>query len=148
MAIPSLREVMDALRDQIETAVNVGTVDVQVYARIPSNPTLPAIDIFPGDPASDPESAGFGDIQGGDVLTVRARVDSNDMEANQDLLIDFMDPFSSVSVAAAIVDDPDLGGLARLDITANTGMRPYLGNDGTTIAFGAEWTVSALRYES
>jgi hypothetical protein len=104
--------------------------------------------MFPGDPPTDPNTAAFGDIQGGDIITVRVRVDSNDHESNQDLLIDFMDEAADVSIAAAIMDDPTLNSLANLDIAGSTGMRPYFGADGTMIAFGAEWTVLALRIES
>lgn len=139
---------MDALADQIAAAMSTAGVDVQVYARIPPNPSLPAIDLFPGEPAFDTETAAFADIYGGDFLTVRARVDNNDHEANQDIIVDFMDRYSDMSVAAAIMDDPTLGGLANLDVRSGTGLRAYSGADGATIAFGAEWTVLVLRIES
>ena len=148
MPIASLREVLDGLRDQIEAAVAGNGVDVQVYGRIVTRPSTPTIDMFLADPPSDPETAAFNDILGGDLITVRARVDTNDHESNQDVLIDLMDQYSDLSVAAAIMDDPTLGGLANLDIRGNTGMREYLALSGELLAMGAEWTVLALRIES
>lgn len=148
MAAASLREVMDALRDQIETVMASADVDVQVGARMIMNPTPPTIDMWPADPPVDQGIAGMGDVQGGDVLTVRARVDTNDSEGNQDVLIDLMDVESDLSVAAAVMSDPTLGGVAHLEVRGWTGLRPYTNADGTVLLAGAEWTVLALRVES
>lgn len=148
MAVSSLREVMDALSEQIEAAMASADVDVQVGARMIMNPSPPTIDMWPADPPVDQAIAGMGDIQGGDVVTVRARVDTNDHEGNQDVLLDLMDVESDMSVAAAIMDDPTLGGLAHLEVRGWTGLRPYTNADGTVLFVGAEWTVLALRVES
>lgn len=144
----SLREVMDALRDQIEAVMASADVDVQVYGRMVFNPSPPTIDMWPANPPVEEGTAGMGDVQGGDLLTVRARVDTNDQESNQDVLLDLMDVQHDMSLAAAIMVDPLLGGLASLDVRGWTGLLPYTNADGTTLFVGAEWTVLALRTPS
>ncbi len=144
----SLRDVMDALRDQIAMEMASADVDVQVGSRMIFNPTPPTIDMWPANPPVEEGTAGMGDVQGGDLLTVRVRVDTNDQESNQDVLLDLMDVEHDMSLAGAIMSDPLLGGLASVDVRGWTGLLPYTNADGTTLFVGAEWTVLVLRTPS
>jgi hypothetical protein len=149
MAVASLLEVMDELADQIRAAmVAVTDVDVQVEPRIVPNPTPPTIDIYPGDPPNDVESAAMADAAGGDFLTVRARVATGDSASQFDLLVNFMDKASDLSVAAAVFEDTELNGLARVSVQSTTGLRQYIDPEGQGQFLGCEWTVLALRMES
>jgi hypothetical protein len=70
------------------------------------------IDIYPGAPARSSDAAGFDDLSGFYVVTVRARVNVNDGNEAQDLLIDMNDDSHDLCVAAAIESDQSLGGWA------------------------------------
>jgi hypothetical protein len=113
VGISTLREVMDEIASLIRAAANTGDIDVQVEPRLVGNPTTPCIDIYPGqDPAFDEPTEGFVDAQGGFRFTVRARVETNDSDANQDFLVDLMDDQTDVSIVNALLDDPTLNGHA------------------------------------
>lgn len=114
---------MDALADQIRGVLDdVTDVDVQVEPRWVTNPTPPTIDIYPGDPSHDPEWRAFGEILGGELITVRARVDMSDSVAGQDLLLAFMDDEDPLSISQACEEDDTLGGLAQtLDVRSRSG---------------------------
>jgi hypothetical protein len=76
---------MDALATQIrEELDDVTDVAVQVEPRWVSNPTAPCIDMYPTDPSDDEELRAFGEFLGGELVTVRARVDMGDTVAAQD----------------------------------------------------------------
>lgn len=115
--------IMDALATQIRGELDdVTDVAVQVEPRWVSSPTSPCIDMYPTDPSDDEELRAFGDFIGGDLLTVRARVDMADTVAAQDLLLAFMDDEDPLSLAAAIMSDPTLGGLAgSVDVRSRSG---------------------------
>lgn len=118
-----MAEIMDALADQIRGVLDdVTDVAVQVEPRWVTNPTPPTIDIYPGDPSTDPDWRAFGEHIGGELITVRARVDMNDTDAGQDLLLALMDDEDPLSLAQAINEDETLGGLAAtLDIRSRSG---------------------------
>lgn len=105
---------MDALATVIRnTLADVTDVAVQVEPRWVSNPTPPCIDIYPADPSTtDPDLRAFGELIGGELVTVRARVDLSDTVAGQDLLLAFMDDEDPLSIVAAVDTDKTLGGLA------------------------------------
>jgi hypothetical protein len=88
--------------------------DLQVVGRLNPDPTPPSIDIFPpfADQARDQDSAGFGDVVGRVILTVRVRVTTVDHDAGQNLLLRFMDEEDDLSLVHAIMDDQTLNGLA------------------------------------
>lgn len=120
--MPTLAEIQDALADQIRSVlVDVTDVAVQVEPRWVTNPTLPTIDIYPGDPSTDPDLRGMGEALGADLLTVRARVDMADTTAGQDLLLAFMDDEDPLSIASAIQEDYTLGGIADVDVQSRSG---------------------------
>lgn len=135
------------MADQIRDALDdVTDVDVQVEPRMVSAPTPPTIDMHPGDLSRGTEAMSFG-LNGEHLFTVRARVDENDADANQDLLLAFMDDINPLSVAMALLDDPTLGGLATdLDVVDPTGfvIYPY----GERLLLGFQFTAKVIRAES
>ena len=151
MAKAGMRELMDAMADQISAAVDALTPDniyVQVEPRMVINPTPPSIDIYPGAVGRDQQTAAFGD-DGGYLFTVRARVSTADNEAGQDLLLRFMDDTDDMCIGLALADEPTLGGYASsLDIRDVTGYLPYdsIGNEGALLGF--QFTAVVLPAES
>lgn len=121
--MPTLAAIMDALADQIRGVLDdVTDVAVQVEPRWVTNPTAPCIDIYPADPSNEPELRAFSEQLGGELLTVRARVDMSDSTAGQDLLLAFMDDEDPLSIVQAINEDDTLGGLAAsLDVRTRSG---------------------------
>jgi hypothetical protein len=150
MAVASLSEIMDALADQIRSVlVNVTDVDIQVEPRLIVSPSPPTIDIFPGDIPREPNTAGFDDLAGAYVLTVRARVATGDNEAGQDLLIAFMDDLNDLSVAQAIMDEPTLNGNAGdTYVREPSGFRVYPTPSGDGQLIGCQWDAVIFRGES
>jgi len=140
-------DLLDAMADQIRTALAAATdIDVQVEPRMIINPSPPTVDMYPGDLARGTEAAAFG-VDGEFLFTVRARVNDNDHEANQDLLLAFMDDVNALSLAVALVDEPTLGGLATsLDCVDPTGFVSYpFGNEAL---IGFQFTCKVIRSDS
>lgn len=140
-------ELLDAMADQIRAAVAVATdVDVQVEPRMVPNPSPPTVDMYPGDLSRGTEAAAFGE-NGEFLFTVRARVDTNDHVANQDLLLAFMDDINPLSLPMALLDEPTLGGLASdLDCVDPTGFVSYPFGNETLIGF--QFTCKVIRADS
>ena len=135
MPVAGLRDIMDAMVSQIEAAVE-DDYDVQVFRGILWNPTPPTIDVFPGGVARNGADAGFDDLSGGYLFTVRARVLTADVEAGQDLLLRFMDDTDSMCIAGALMADPTLNGLAAtLTVRDLSGWQPYPGIEGEMLGF-------------
>lgn len=149
MAIATLRELLDEMAATIRTAVNSDDIDVQVEPRIVGSPSTPSIDMHLGSgPATDESTAGFVDAQGGFRITVRARVQTNDSEANQDFLVDLMDDQTDVSLINALYDDPTLNGLASsISMESVTG-HTYIPGAGGDVFLGCVWVFTVLRAES
>jgi hypothetical protein len=146
MPTATLAEIMDALADQIwESINNVLDVDVQVEPRWVRNPTLPCVDMRPGDPSKDPDLRAFGELVGGELIEIRARVSAADTEAGQDLLLALMDDEDDLSIARAIDADETLGGVAStLDCRDRSGMDESLDGD----VFWATWQVVVVKAKS
>jgi hypothetical protein len=126
--VSGLRAISEALADQIRDALDdVDALAVQVEPRWIVNPTPLSIDVYPGDPLRDSDSAAFDD-DGAYRLTVRARINSPDFDAAYDVLISLMDDEDDLHLATAIVVDPTLGGHAT-DVsilpTDQSGLRGY-----------------------
>jgi hypothetical protein len=108
-----LRDVYNALADSIRDEINDVYTDIEVEPRPVPNPSeFPCIDIFPGIPSRDGDSAAFGDVSGFEVVTVRVRVSPNDQDEAMDMLIDFNDDTHALSMTAAIEGDQQLDGWA------------------------------------
>jgi hypothetical protein len=111
--LSTLAQILDEMADIVRgTLDDVTDVDVQVEPRIVLSPTPPTIDMFPTDPSNDQLLAGFADDVGGELITVRARVNTADSDAGQDLLLALMDDEDPLSLIAALNDDPTLNGTA------------------------------------
>lgn len=133
----ALRAIADALGQAVG---NVNVSELQVSPRLLVNPTPPAVDIYPADPSQ--EDAAFGSFSSLTLWTVRARVTTVDHDANQDLLLDLLEPYGSTSVRAALLTDKTLGGLAEgMDVDRPTGMTVYPALEGTASYLGCEWRV-------
>ena len=126
------------------------SIAIQVEPRMVSAPSPPTIDMYPGDVSRGVDAASFGVDEHGKgefLFTVRARVNENDADANQDLLLAFMDDVNPLSIAAALDDDPTLGGLAHdLDCIDPTGYVLYPFGGETLLGF--QFTCRVLRADS
>lgn len=146
MATAGLIEIMDEMAAQIRDVLDdVTDVAVQVEPRMVLSPTVPSIDIYPGDPARETDSAAFDDLSGGYIFTVRARVDTTDNVAGQNLLLAFMDDTDTLCLAQALEDDTTLNGLASsVHVQAQTGYVVYPEPAGDGAWLGCQWTVLVL----
>jgi hypothetical protein len=129
----TLAQILDEMADTIRPVMAATTETVQVEPRIVLSPSPPTIDIFPSDPSNDPELAAFGEDVGGELITVRVRVDTADSVAGQDLLLALMDDVDELSVVAALNEDPTLNGLTSdLAFRSRTGyvVIPNIQGDG------------------
>ena len=118
--------------------------DIQVEPTMVLNPTPPTIDMYPADPSINPEVGNFAETYAetgdGYWINVRARVAPNDNVANQEVLLELLDPESSMSLVQALYDDPTLGGLAadvNLDTTSGFVLVPKI--DGSGVHIGVIW---------
>lgn len=143
MAQAGLIDAAQAMADQIRNALGTvqvegNTVYVQVEDDLVVNPTPPTIDMYPGALSRETESAGMGDMQGGYLFTVRARVSTADGSAERKLLRRFMDDADDLCIAAAIMDDETLNGYASSvavrDPTGYT-LFPDPGGEGALLGF-------------
>lgn len=115
-------ELLDAMAAQIGLALALSEIPVEVHGRYVAAPgSYPCVDMYPGDVARGRDAAAFG-VDGEFLFTVRVRVQTNDADANQELLLNMMDDQNDLSVPMALLDEPTLGGLASdLDIIDATG---------------------------
>lgn len=144
---------MDGLAEALQTAyagVQWAGQDLgeQIHPRLVISPTTPCIDIYPADIPRETESAGFNvsGVDGGIMFTVRARVSTADSDSGQELLIAFMDDEHDLSLAAALMADETLGGVA-VDVTVDqpTGFGLYPDPGGQGSLLGAQWRVTVMR---
>jgi len=143
--LSSLREILEAAADQIrETMVAEADWPIQVEPTMILNPTPPAIDMYPADPATSPDSGNFADTYAdmgeGFWVNVRARVAPNDNVANQEVLLDLLDPAHDASLVQALYDDPTLGGhVTDLTLGSCSGFQPAPRWDGGMVYLGVLW---------
>jgi hypothetical protein len=143
--VSSLREILEAAGDQIrDTMAAEADWDIQVEPTMILNPTPPAIDMYPGDPATDTGSGAFGeayaDSAEGHWINIRARVNPNDHLANQEVLLELMDPESPASLVQALYDDPTLGGhVADVNLESTSGFVLVPKIDGSAVHVGVVW---------
>ncbi len=142
----SLTAILGAIKTQLDNAIGEGTAaGVQVIARRSFNPTPPSIDMYPADPFRETTLAGFGNISGGYLFTVRARVTTADYEAGQDVLLDLMDDESAHCVADILLDDQTLGGtVSSIDVEGPTGFSLYADPSGEGALLGVEWHLTVV----
>ena len=109
---------------------------LQIYPGFLQNPSPPVIDMYPAEPFQ--EGAGFGIREKYTHWTVRARVQTSDMDAANQTLLRFLDPADPASVEAALA----VGQLAVVDGQQGqvSGFRKYADDNGTDM-IGCEWRV-------
>lgn len=129
---------MNALADQIGTAIGTAVPNLQTVGFMEVYPTVPSVDVYPADEAGTPYAMrGKRDL----YLTVRARTSTAASEEGQQTLVKLMGD-GSESVARAIRSDKTIGGRASsLAIEANTGFQLMLDAGGDGAYVGATWTV-------
>ena len=138
---------LDAMATIIGNVLSSAPIPVQVWGRRISSPgSYPCVDMYPADTPRGEEAAGFGG-RGEFFFTVRVRAQTNDADANQDLLLNMMDDINAYSVPMALLDQPTLGGIASsVDIQDDTGLVVYgLGADDP---IGFQFTARVIRAES
>lgn len=148
MALASMEDIWEALADQLRTAyASVTDLDVQVEPGMVYNASPPTVDVWPGTPGRDEFTAAFDDISGGYNFVVRVRV-SGDEYAQQRLLIQFMDDTNDLCVAAVLMEDPTLNGLAAsVDVGTPTGWQLYPDLTPTPL-LGVQWPVLVIAGQS
>ena len=142
-----LRDVLDGLADVLRSSVGASLaaddIDIQIEPRLVTTQSAPiCIDVFQGDLSRSSASAGFGDLSGLYVLTVRARANTNDGDEWQDILIDMLDDFHDLSIGAALESSPLLNGYATdvsVDPDGFSGMLAFPGVPNDIV--GATWRV-------
>ena len=103
--MPKVAEMMDSLATGLQTQL-CGTVapiipELQVDNRQNPNPSPPSLDVYPGtEPFTEQVAFGSGNREYN--FTVRARVQTSDNEAGQDLLLAMMDDADPKSVETAL----------------------------------------------
>lgn len=99
--MPSVAEMMDSLASGLTTALASAIPELQVDNRQNPNPSPPSLDVYPGtEPFTEQVSFGVGNRAY--FFTVRARVQTSDNEAGQDLLLAMMDDGDAKSVETAL----------------------------------------------
>lgn len=147
-----LADIASAVADQIRTALDgVDSLAVQVEPRLVLVPNELTVDIYPPftEAERDPDTDAFGEVAGGYILTVRARINTPDFEAAYDILIGLMDDEDALSIPNCLYDDPTLNGNAMtINLSGGTGLRAYarIGADGDDI--GCQWTLLAVPAKS
>lgn len=132
----SLREVRDGI------AMTLLALDgIDVSPRMTSNPTLPAIQVFPD--AVDYHQAMADGFTGWQMI-VQVLVGLVDGAGAQDLLDELIEPTGTRSIKAILESNPRLGGVVDdLIVMDCTGYRVYPRPQGEPV-LGAEWHVRVL----
>lgn len=145
MAHAGLRDILEAMADQIRTAIVDVDLDVQVEHRYVLNPSPLTIDMYLGDVARDRDSAAFDDVSGGYLITVRARINTPDFDAAYDVLLRTMDDTDDLSIAEAVLEDPTLNGYANsVDVRDFTGLRVFEHPSGEGGHLGFQFTAMVI----
>ena len=141
----TLRAILEAAADQIrDTMTASADWDIQVEPTMVLNPTPPCIYMYPADPSNDGGTGSFGStyeqMAEGHWVSIRARVNPNDNVANQEVLLDLMDPVSDISLVQALYDDPTLSGVvADVNLNSTSGFVLVPKVDGSAVHVGVIW---------
>lgn len=137
------------MADNIRDAIDGIDWDIQVEPWMVISPSPITVDMFPSDPPEDRDRAGFGDLEGPRIFTVRARTNTPDDGATRDVLLSLMDIEDDHSVHMALTDDQTLNGLAsQVIVTGGTGLAAFPTPDGMGAYLGVQWTVEVLDLRS
>lgn len=136
---------MDALGAQLQSEL-CGTANpqvienLQVDSRMNPNPTPPSIDIYPATPFT--EVIAYGATRQY-WFTVRARVNTVDNPAGQDLLLSMMDDGSAQSVEEALRSVRTYAGAKLGDIEGPTEFGSFGDSPGERL-LGCTWRVALI----
>lgn len=138
-----ISEIMDAIADALSAVI--GT-DGQVAGRMNFAPAeFPSIDVYPSDPFRGDRIRGFGQIGGEYLFTVRARINTPDHEGAQNMLLRLMDDEDELCVAAALMEDQTLNGVATsVDVAGPSGYVRYADAGVEGAWLGCEWRVTLV----
>lgn len=142
--MPAILNAVASSLNEVMGPDELGENAIQVVPRLNLDPQSPtSVDIYPGDPFRDRESAGFGDLDGMYVLTIRARVTTPDNDGAQDQLLALMDDENELCVAGAIEATPTLGGIVgQVVVDGNTGFRIF--DDPPGALLGCSWRLRVI----
>lgn len=140
---------LDAILDEVKATLEgvmgtapLGESGFQVVVLVNLTPGDRSIDIYPA-PDFRGEGAGFGEVAGAYVFTVRARV-NGDVDGAQRALLPLMDDEHALCLAAALQDDQSLNGLATsVSVVGPTGFGWQM-DSGVQPMIGCTWEVSIL----
>lgn len=119
-------------------AANLGAIpDIQVLPYLVSQPTPPALMVFPSEITYDLANARGWDMT---TLTIRAAVSFTSGEGSQTLLDKFMAPNGTYSVKQAAESDQTLGGAAD-NVNVRNVVGPVLTIVESTEYLTADWSV-------
>lgn len=123
---------MDELATVIRDTLSTTPFPVQVEPRMIFNPSPPSIDIYPGAVSRDDATAAFGDISGGYLLTIRARINKEDTDAAQDVLLALMDDEDPLCLGAALHESDLDGNASSVAVTDPSGFLVFDPHVGVT----------------
>lgn len=142
-------EILDEMQSTIEAAYASGDLDVQVERRFLLSPSPPSIDIYPGDPARDEDSAAFDDVSGAYLFTVRTRIHTAAYDETYDWLLATMDDEDDLCLPLVLLDEPTLNGHASsIDVREATGLRAYEHPSGEGALLGWQFTAVVIPAKS
>lgn len=137
----TIPQILDALATQIQAQLDPHIENLQVHGRWLTNPTPPAVDIYPAEEFQQAFTFGPANIM---FFTVRARVTVADRDGGQELLLAMMEPEEETSMLQAVLYSRTLGGkVTKASVIAGpTGYGVFLnpaGEPGSLL--GCTWTV-------
>lgn len=134
------------MADKVRNAIDGIDWDIQVEPwYVIACPTPVTVDMFPGNPRTNEDYGGFGEIEGGKLFTVRARTNTPDSDAARDVMLALMDVEDAHSVAVALEEDQTLNGYSTgVTVVDRTGVQQYLTPEGLFGYLGCEWTVLVI----
>lgn len=140
-----LGAILDAMADKVRNAIDGIDWEIQVEPWLVINPSPLTVDMFPADPATDEDYAGFGDLEGARVFTVRARTNTPDADGARDALLALMDIEDEHSIVVALSEDQTLFGLATsVDVRGGSGLLVFPSPDGVGGLLGVQWNVLVI----
>lgn len=139
----SLLELTAAIANQLEQRLTPVIDVLQVTSQMNRNPTPPAVDLYPADPFQEPDAYGH-PVQQQAVWTVRARVNTADVDYGQTLLLEMMDPASPKSVLAALAVDASFNNTCQdSTVESLSGYIQYT-DPGSMELLGCQWRLRTI----
>ena len=141
--------ITNEMAEQIRNVLEGASMTCQVEPRMVIVPSPLTVDIYPADVSRDSTSAGFNDVNGGYLFTVRSRINAPDFDAAYDTLMQTMDDQDDLCIPLALLDDKTLNGNAQtLDVLDPTGLRAYERVDGSGADLGWQFTCNVIAANS